>query len=124
MAKMSGKQKSAVKKAVRKELKALRKELKDAFAIQAVIDELQVQVENIEEKLQKAEDRIGALEGERDVKVSPAREDLETPSTVPNEDWTVAQLRAEARKREIPGYSNKNKAALLDELVQARPADS
>ena len=58
------------------------------------------------------------------MKVSPAREDLETPSTVPNEDWTVAQLRAEARKRRIPGYSNKNKAALLDELVQARPADS
>lgn len=31
----------------------------------------------------------------------------------PDESWTVKQLRGEARKREVPSFSTKNKAELL-----------
>ena len=36
--------------------------------------------------------------------------------TVPDETWTVVQLRAEARARGLVGTSNKSKAQLLDAL--------
>ena len=36
--------------------------------------------------------------------------------TVPDETWTVVQLRAEARARGLTGMSNKSKAQLLDAL--------
>jgi chromosome segregation ATPase len=36
--------------------------------------------------------------------------------TVPDETWTVVQLRAEARARGLVGMSNKSKAQLLDAL--------
>jgi hypothetical protein len=36
--------------------------------------------------------------------------------TVPDETWTVVQLRAEARARGLVGMSKKSKAELLDAL--------
>jgi hypothetical protein len=39
-----------------------------------------------------------------------------TPSTTPDESWTVTRLRAEARSRGVAGYSRKTKEQLLVEL--------
>lgn len=47
----------------------------------------------------------------------PARANGTDPATTPNETWTVAQLRAEARNRGLTGMSNKPKAQLLSALT-------
>ena len=115
MAKKQDKQKSIGKKALAKELKALSKQMEAASTVlnenKAVVEELRTQGDKNKKKLRKAEARIGALEEE--VRTLQSRTNLEAPSETPDESWTVAQLRAEARRREVPGYSNKNKAALL-----------
>ena len=46
---------------------------------------------------------------------APAQADAKRVA-VPDESWTVAQLRAEARARGLSGMSNKPKAHLLDAL--------
>ena len=49
------------------------------------------------------------------VALAPVQADAEGVA-VPDESWTVAQLRAEARARGMSGMSNKPKAHLLDAL--------
>jgi hypothetical protein len=41
---------------------------------------------------------------------------VESAGVTPDESWTVADLRAEAKKRGLTGYSRKSKAELLREL--------
>lgn len=48
--------------------------------------------------------------------VAPATNDSDT-SAAPDSSWTVAQLRAEARRRGITGMSNKPKAELVQALT-------
>jgi lysophospholipase len=65
----------------------------------------------------RAESRSEAPFGSRpehDVPDAPAAASA-APSG-PDESWTVADLRAEARKRGLTGYSRKSKAELLAEL--------
>ena len=79
------------------------------------------------EKLQKKLDRasaalktvhaVGPLEAAatgRPAAVSTAADGL----TIPDQTWTVVQLRAEARARGLAGMSNKPKAQLLAALTR------
>jgi hypothetical protein len=54
----------------------------------------------------------------RATSASPSSVPAASPSgpSSPDESWTVAALRAEARKRGLTGYSRKTKAELLAEL--------
>jgi hypothetical protein len=49
--------------------------------------------------------------------MEPASESAVTmPTTEPDDSWTVTRLRAEARARQVPGYSRKTKEQLLADL--------
>lgn len=76
-------------------------------------------------KLEKKLDRAGAAAarsrptGRRDVAVSEhpvTKPAIAEGAAVPDESWTVVQLRAEARARGLVGVSNKPKARLLAAL--------
>ena len=74
----------------------------------------------------KAQEKSAARAGAQTEKLRQERsEDVVAPAPVqadakgvaaPDESWTVAQLRAEARARGMSGMSNKPKAHLLDAL--------
>ena len=87
--KKADQQKAKAKKAVRAAEKQARKEIKKAR--------------------QTAEQATDAI-------VTTVRDHTPAASQGPDASWTVAQLRAEARRREIAGYSRMTKAQLIATL--------
>lgn len=65
-------------------------------------------------KAQKAEKRLAKLE-KRLAKDTTRAPEAAAPSG-PDDSWTVARLRVEARSRGLEGYSRKTKQQLLDAL--------
>lgn len=138
------KSKSDSSKAVKADVKKLRSELasakakrdrwkKRAVAAEAAAADVQSRLEKVEKKLKKARKADGpatATSPASSSDGSPAAAGLpvapragEVPATPgasdgkPDAGWTVAELRAEARRRGIAGVSRKPKAELLSALA-------
>ena len=133
---MAKKKSTSKKDELKQEVSSLRGELTKAEAklskktkkVEALKEEAKVQRATAAKagtrakKLQKKLDRASeALEPVADAVAEPSAEAVTQPagagtSAVPDETWTVAQLRAEARARGLVGMSGKPKAALIDAL--------
>jgi lysophospholipase len=73
----------------------------------------------VRRRLRKATSSVTRRKATRGASTTPtASATAAAPSTTPGPDdsWTVADLRAEAKKRGLTGYSRKSKAELLAEL--------
>ena len=114
--------------AVRAELATTRKALKkakarrDSWRRQAeeqkrAVKQARAKVEKLQRKLVGASAATGAAAGtEAKAPVAPDEPTTVEAVTVPDETWSVVQLRAEARTRGLTGMSNKTKAQLLTAL--------
>lgn len=81
------------------------------------------QVEKLQKKLDQAADAVKPVQttGPGQARAAASKRRVAKPMaadrvTVPDETWTVVQLRAEARARGLAGMSNKPKAQLLSAL--------
>jgi lysophospholipase len=72
----------------------------------------------VHRRLQKATASVKKRKPPRDEPTASAAPPAAASSTAsaPDDSWTVADLRAEAKKRGLTGYSRKTKAELLTEL--------
>ncbi len=125
------------KKDLQKKLKGLSTKLDQRGTLnkdlQQSVERLEERLEHVERRLDQVESsqaRTGAKESDQ-AKQQPSTASSKTTSASqknaesdntksapasPDESWTVKQLRDEARKREVPSYSTKNKAELLTAL--------
>lgn len=119
------------KKDLHKKLKGLTVKIERR---KAVNEDLQKSINRLEERLDDAERRLDEVERaqehartkDADQSKQPTTSAGKTqessgaatkaPTSSPDESWTVKELRDEARKREVPSYSTKNKAELLSAL--------
>jgi TolA-binding protein len=124
------------KKDLQKKLKGLSTKLDQRGTLNK---DLQQSVERLEERLKHVERRLDQVESSQARTGAKESGQAKQPSAVsskttsasqknaesgntksapasPDESWTVKQLRDEARKREVPSYSTKNKAELLNAL--------
>ena len=74
---------------------------------------LRSQLTKSENKLRKTEERMKRWKDE-----ATAERTAADGLTAPDQTWTVAQLRAEARARGLAGFSNKPKAQLITALTR------
>ncbi len=95
--------KKITKKDLKKKLKSTTATLEEHSAL---LEELRTSVSELQERVRQTERRLHEAEGSEERRSSAS----------PDQTWTVEQLRAEARRREIPNYSTKNKAGLLAAL--------
>lgn len=125
------------KKDLQKKLKGLSTKLDQRGTLNK---DLQQSVERLEERLEHVERRLDQVESSQaragakesgEAKQQPSTASSKTTSAPqknagsgnaksapasPDESWTVKQLRDEARRREVPSFSTKNKAELLAAL--------
>ncbi len=104
-------------RAERAETKAARWK-KRAKKAEAEATGLEARAAELDKKLVKVQDvaqgQVPAPDASQDDQQGDQQDDRS--SATPDADWTVAQLRAEARSRGLTGMSNKSKAELLEAL--------
>jgi hypothetical protein len=72
--------------------------------------------EVVAEKVKAPARAVQRARAKAPVRRAAAKPASATASAGPNDTWTVAALRAEARKQKVTGYSRLSKTALLDKL--------
>jgi peptidoglycan hydrolase CwlO-like protein len=93
----------------------------EAAAARTAASRSDARAEKLQKKLDRATDAIQPTKAVEPTAAAAAGVPTDQPTTAegltpPDESWTVAELRAEARARGLTGISNMPKAQLLDAL--------
>jgi len=94
---------------------------KETAAQRTAASRSDARVEKLQKKLDRAVAALEPVQAVGPLEAAASGRTVGEPTaadglTVPDETWTVVQLRAEARARGLVGVSNKSKAQLLDAL--------
>jgi DNA repair exonuclease SbcCD ATPase subunit len=94
---------------------------KETAAQRTAASRSDARVEKLQKKLDRAAAALEPVQAVGPLEAAASGRTVGEPTapdglTVPDETWTVVQLRAEARARGLVGMSNKSKAQLLDAL--------
>ncbi len=94
---------------------------KETAAQRTAASRSDARVEKLQKKLDRAATALEPVQAVGPLEAAASGRTVGEPTaadglTVPDETWTVVQLRAEARARGLVGMSNKSKAQLLDAL--------
>jgi hypothetical protein len=94
---------------------------KETAAQRTAASRSDARVEKLQKKLDRAAAALEPVHAVGPVEAAASGRTVGEPTaadglTVPDQTWTVVQLRAEARARGLVGMSNKSKAQLLDAL--------
>ena len=94
---------------------------KETAAQRTAASRSDARVEKLQKKLDRAAAALEPVQAVGPLEAAASGRTVGEPTaadglTVPDQTWTVVQLRAEARARGLVGMSNKSKAQLLDAL--------
>ena len=94
---------------------------KETAAQRTAASRADARAEKLQKKLDRAATALEPVQGVGPLEAAASGLPVGEPTTadgltVPDETWTVVQLRVEARARGLVGMSNKSKAQLLDAL--------